>query len=98
MFSTQHLDGVLDHGEAIEVRVHDEIGDVAMNEEFAWLQSHDLIGRNAAVRAADPEILGRLLFGQLLKKVRLAGTDVVRPSSVVVEKVSQDSHTRDCSV
>ena len=57
----QHVDGVLQHREAVEVGVDDDVGDVAVDEQLAGQQADDLVGRHAAVRAADPQVLRRLL-------------------------------------
>ena len=57
----QHVHGELHHGEAIEVRMDDDVGDVAMDEQFARAQSHDLVGGHAAVRASDPQVAWPLL-------------------------------------
>ena len=57
----QHLDRELDHRQAVEIRVDNDVGDVAVNEELARQEPDDLVGRHAAVGAADPEVLGDLL-------------------------------------
>jgi hypothetical protein len=44
--------------------VDDEVGDVAMDEQFARPQADDLVGGHPTVCTADPEVLGRLLSGQ----------------------------------
>ena len=61
VFDAKHIDGVLHDRKAIQVAVDDDIGDVAMDEDFAGEQAADFVGRHAAVGTADPEILGRLL-------------------------------------
>ena len=50
----QHIDGILQHGETVQVRVHNYIGHVAMHKEFTRIERHDVIRRHAAVCAADP--------------------------------------------
>src|SRR5574343_38336 len=47
VFDLEHVDGVLDHRQAVEVSMHDDVGDVAMDEDFARQQADDLVGRNA---------------------------------------------------
>ena len=60
----QHVDRVLEHREAVEVGVPDDVGDVAMDEDLARREADDLVRGHAAVRAADPEVLGRLPLGE----------------------------------
>jgi hypothetical protein len=57
----ENLYGILNDGETVEVGMHDYVGDVAMDKHFARQQTRNLVGGNAAVRTADPEILGHLL-------------------------------------
>ena len=42
--------------ETIEIRVDHQVGDVAMDEEFAREDADNLVRGNAAVGAADPQI------------------------------------------
>ena len=67
----QHVDRELDHREAVEVGVHDHVRDVAVDEELARQQADDLVGRHAAVGAADPQVLGRLLARKLGEELRV---------------------------
>ena len=50
----EHLDSELDDTQAIEIAMYYNIGDVAMNEDFSRVKTHDLICRDATVRATDP--------------------------------------------
>ncbi len=70
-------------------RVHDDVGDVAVDEHLAGQEADDLVGRNAAVRAADPEVARRLLRAQPLEKVRMLGDAACRPAAIVVEKLTE---------
>ena len=45
----EHIDGELDYRETVEVGVDNDIGDIAMNEQFTGKQPHDLIGRHTTV-------------------------------------------------
>jgi hypothetical protein len=45
VLDAQHLDGVLKHRQATEVRVQDEVRDVAVDEQLAGRQPDDLVGR-----------------------------------------------------
>ncbi len=58
----QHVDRELQHRQAVEVGVHDHVGDVAVHEQLARIEADDLVRRDAAVGAADPQELRGLLF------------------------------------
>src|SRR5258707_8618987 len=57
----QRLYRVLQHRQAVQVGMHDGVGDSAMNENFSGIELQDLVGGYAAVRAADPQGSWRLL-------------------------------------
>ena len=59
---SKHIDLVLQHREAIEIRVNDDVCQVAVHEELSRREPNDLVGRDTAVRAADPEAFGRVLL------------------------------------
>jgi hypothetical protein len=63
----EHIDGELDHREAVEVGVHHDVGDIAMDEDLARQQADDLVGRHARIGAADPQVFRRLQVRQLSK-------------------------------
>lgn len=44
---------IVDHRHHVEVDVWDQVGDVAVHEYLARVEPHDLVGRHAAVAAAD---------------------------------------------
>ena len=88
----QHVDGVLQHRQAVQVGVHDDVGDVAVNEQLAWQQADDLVGRHAAVRAANPQVLGRLLLLKARKELRVLFNDGLGPGGVVAEESSENVH------
>lgn len=89
VFDLEEEDGVFDDRKAIEVRLADDVGDVAVNEDFAGRKSDDLVGGNAAVGATDPEIFGNLLLGEAREKARVGLANVVGPSAVIFEEVGQ---------
>src|SRR5687768_15195195 len=88
----QDIDGELHHRQTIQVRVHHQVRDVAMNKQFPWRQSHNLVRRHPAIRASDPEIFRRLLPRQLEEKLRLYLPNPFRPGSVLREKVIKRFH------
>lgn len=88
----EDIDGVLDDGEDVEVGLCDDVGDIAVDEDFAGGEAGDLVGWDAAVRAADPEVFRVLLTGKLLEKIGIVGRDGGCPIAVIVEKVTKGIH------
>src|SRR5262249_20450183 len=88
----QHVDGVLEHRQAVQVRVDDDVGDVAVNEELARQEAHDLVGRHAAVGAPDPEEARRLLPRETVEKARIPFVHPFRPAAVVLEQLRDVRH------
>ena len=64
----------LHHRQAVEVGVDHQVGDIAVHEQLAWQQADDVVGRHPRVRAADPQVLGRLQPRQAREE---AGLDLV---------------------
>ena len=88
----QHIHRELNDRKAIQVGVHDHVGNIAMHKDLPGQQADDFVGRHAAVRATDPEILGILLARKLLKEIRIAGANVVRPRLVLLKQVIEVVH------
>ena len=65
---------------------------IAMDEDVARQQAHDLVGRHAAVGAADPQIGGRLLARQLGEKFGILAADALGPFPVVLEEIVEGAH------
>src|ERR1035437_3822933 len=67
-----------------------------MNEQFARHQINDLICRHPAVGTTNPQILGRLLSRELLKKVWIAREKSSRPFLIpreeMIQKAAHGSH------
>ena len=83
----QHVDRELQHREAVEVGVHDDVGDVAVDEQLARRETDDLVGRHAAVGAADPEVSRRLLLARVGEEIRIAVAQARGPRAVAFEQV-----------
>src|SRR5690606_4341000 len=83
----QHVHRELDHRQAVEVGVHDHVGDVAVDEDLARGHVDDLVGRHARVRAADPQVFGGLLLGQAGEELRVLGADALGPGVVAEDQV-----------
>jgi hypothetical protein len=64
-----------------------QVADVAVHEDIARQESHDLVGRHAAVRAADPQILRALLAEQAGEELGIARLDACRPGAVRLDEV-----------
>jgi hypothetical protein len=75
--------------------VNHDVGDVAMNEELARHQSHDLVRGNATVGTSDPQVLRRLLLRQRLKEFRILTSNLFCPRVVVIEKIEKVCHTEE---
>ncbi|CAI08179.1 hypothetical protein ebA3636 [Aromatoleum aromaticum EbN1] len=69
--------------------MHDDVRDVAMHEDFTRQQADDLVRRHAGIRAADPQVFGRLQLRQLLEETRVDLLHLARPGAVVIEEVEQ---------
>ena len=68
------IDRELKDREIIGVLRRGEIGDVAVDEQFAGTDTDDLVRGDAAIGTADPEILRRLLAFQPLEEFRVGET------------------------
>src|SRR5216683_3981781 len=86
MGDAQHVDGVLHHRQAVEVDMHDLVGDVAVDEDLAGQEADHLVGGHPAVRAADPQELGRLLVAQLGEEAGMLLLHVARPFPVILDQ------------
>lgn len=79
------LDGILNDAHNVEVRVADQVGNVAVHKGIAGLQARDLLGGDARVGTSDPEILGVLAGGELLEEVGVLGDLLGGPGLVVLK-------------
>jgi hypothetical protein len=60
----ERIDRILNNGQSVQIGMHHHVGHVAMHKHFTRVEARDLVGRHAAVGAADPQVLGVLLVGQ----------------------------------
>src|SRR5205807_4048861 len=86
------LDRVLNDGEAIRIAEQNEIGDVAMHEKLARREADDLVGRHAAVRTADPQVVGILNVAKAVEEMRIAGDSRRGPGAIALEKMRKRIH------
>jgi len=59
----EHIHGVLNDREAVEIGVDHDVGNIAMHEHLSGEEADNLVGGDAAVSAADPEIAWAVLAG-----------------------------------
>jgi len=61
MLDAQVVNSELQYRQAVEIRVHHHIGDIAVYEQLAGQQVNDFVGGHSAVGAANPQVFGILL-------------------------------------
>ena len=91
----QHVDSELKDREIIGVLRRGEVRDVAMDEQLARIKTHDGIGRHAAVGAADPQILRRLLCFEPPEEVRVLRQHPRCPGAVLFFQIIQQRTAHD---
>jgi hypothetical protein len=90
----QHLHRVLYHRQHVDVRGRRLVGDVAVHEQLARLQPHDLVGGHPRVRAPDPQVLRGVDVHQPLEVPRVLLDAVLRPHAVVLHYGLEVVHQR----
>ena len=85
----ENLHREVQNRQAVEVAVCDHVRHIAMDEHIARRQTDDLVGRDARIGTADPEILRRLLMLQSLKELRIIAQDIFDPGTVVGEELGE---------
>jgi hypothetical protein len=68
-----------------------------MHEDVAWHETDDLVRGDAAVGAADPEILRRLMLGELNEEVDVPRDHLRRPGAIVREELREIRHGWDAT-
>jgi hypothetical protein len=71
-----------------------DVRHVAVDEELAGQQADNLVGRDATVGTADPEICRQLLLEQSMEELRIGSNAFRRPAAVVVEQVDEVARYR----
>src|SRR5262245_4485185 len=85
----QHIHRELQHGEIVGILRRREIGDIAVDEQLSGIKAHDRVRGYAAVGAANPQILWRLLSFEAPKKVRVLCEQPRRSRTIAVFQVIQ---------
>jgi hypothetical protein len=92
----QDIHRKLQNRQTVKVGVHDQIGDVPVDEQLYRQQSADFVGGHSTVRGANPEIAGRLLSGKLDEEIRVLPPNASGPSFVIVEEMVERLHRGEC--
>jgi len=71
----------------IQVSMNNNIGDIAMNKDFARWQVYDLIGWDATICATNSKVFRGLLLGQLGEKCRVFFCDSCCPGQISLKKM-----------
>jgi hypothetical protein len=66
-----------------------------VDEKLSGQQSDNLIGRHAAVRASNPQLLWLLEMRELLEEAGIPGSQLGDPPPVIVEELFQLFHRDD---
>ncbi len=88
----EDIDRELQHRQAVDVGVADHVGDVAVDEQLAGDAAHDLVGRQPAVGAADPQQLGPLHGLEPREELGVARGGGGGPAPVGGEAVVEEAH------
>ena len=83
MLHMKDIDGKLDDGKRIEIRVDNNVGDIAVYKDFTGSKADQFLGRHTAVGTAYPKILGLLLKGELCKEIGILRVQIFCPRSIV---------------
>lgn len=94
MLDHQYINRELQHGEAIQVTMGDDVGHVTVYEKLAGQETDDLVGWDSAIGAADPEILGRLLMSETGEEFGILFGAFGYPGAVVLEQVFEIAHSK----
>src|SRR6266481_1868344 len=94
VFDLQNIDGELQHGEAVEIAMRNNIGQIPMNKHFPRQEADDLIGGHAAIGTADPKVGRRLLAGEVLEEFRVRLPNAFGPGAVFFKELFQGTHER----
>ena len=71
-----------------------DVADIAMHEHLAGIEPDDVVGGNAAIGTAEPEIARRLLLGETAKVIGVATSLARRPSHIAVEQLVDHQMSR----
>src|SRR5688572_2369128 len=88
----EDIDRELDDGKAIQVGVHDNVCDVAVDEDFTGFEGRNLIGGDSGIRAANPKVFRGLNTGEIAKKVGVFCLDAFSPGAIFRQQMIEVRH------
>ena len=56
VLDAQHIDGELQHGQAVQVGMHYNVGDITVDEQLSRQQINDFVRRHTTVGTSYPQI------------------------------------------
>mmetsp|Transcript_15732 Transcript_15732/g.43455 ORF Transcript_15732/g.43455 Transcript_15732/m.43455 type:complete len:215 (+) Transcript_15732:18-662(+) len=86
---------VLQGAHEVGVGVDDEIGDIAVHEDVAWLLAHDEVGWDAGIDGSDVHVIGSMRGSKLLEELGILLEHFLLPCLILVEDVVQSSVVED---
>jgi hypothetical protein len=92
MSDRENLDSVLHDRHAVGVVGRYDVGDISMDKQFARRKADDLIRRDSAIGATDPQIIRRLDLAKTFEKLRIAPGLFPGPFAVVGKKIVESRH------
>jgi hypothetical protein len=66
--------------------VDNQVGNIAVDEQFTRQKADDLISRDATIRTSDPKVVRKLLARECREELRITGVNAVGPSTIVIKK------------
>src|SRR5690554_4870838 len=92
MLDLQHLYGELQNRQAVKICVNDDVSNIPVHKKLARRHIYNLVGRHSAISAANPQVFRCLLIRQTMKKLRIIGSDGIRPGPVFFKNMVKLAH------
>jgi hypothetical protein len=86
------MNGVFQHRDQIQIRVHHHVGNVSVHKNFPGLRAGYFVGRNPTVRAADPKELWGLDVLQTFEKLGIVVGAFFGPGLIGHEELVNGFH------
>ncbi len=85
MFYFEMIHRIIQYCQQVYICMHYQVGHIAMNEDLSGLCVGDLIGRNTAVAAADPEEFRRLEFREPVEVLGVSFYLITSPYFIFIQ-------------